>query len=172
MNRCHVLGFSANTAFAIAGLPNNALSQQQSLKDKLVGTWMLVSSTSIRPDGARIDQYGPDPKGIVIYTSDGHFALLNTRADLPKLATNDRAGATAEEAQAIVRGSLGYYGTYSINEADKTITAKIEGSTFTNLIGGAGRKRIITSLTADELKFINPTTPSGVTLEVVWKRGK
>ena len=59
--------------------------------------------------------------------------------DLPKLAANDRARATAEEARAVVAGSVAYYGTYSVDEANKTVTARVEGSTFANLIGGALR---------------------------------
>ena len=162
----------APVSVAIALPASDAFAQQKSLKEQLVGTWMLVSSTSIRPDGTKIDLYGPDPKGIVIYTSDGHFALLNTRADLPKLAANNRARASAEEARAVVAGSIAYFGAYLLNEVEKVITVKVEGSTFANMIGGAEQKRIITSLTADELKFINSRTPSGVTLEVVWKRAK
>jgi hypothetical protein len=34
------------------------------------------------------------------------------------------------------------------------------------------QRRIITSVTADEMKFTNPRTPAGVTLEFVWKRAK
>ena len=154
----------------IALSPGDALAQQKSLKEQLVGSWILVSSAIIRPDGTKTDR--PNLKGIVIYTSDGHFALVNVRADLPKLAANNRARATAEEARAVVAGSIAYFGTYSVNEVEKVITAKVEGSTFANLIGGAEQKRIITSITADELKFINPTSPSGVTLELVWKRAK
>jgi len=69
------------------------------------------------------------------------------------------------------RDRFAYFGTYSINEVDKILTAKVEGSTYANLIG-TDQKRIITSLTADELKFTNPRTPAGVTLEFVWKRAK
>jgi hypothetical protein len=47
-----------------------------------------------------------------------------------------------------------------------------EGSTFANLMGAGEQKRLVTTLTADELKFPNPRTPSGATLEVVWKRAK
>jgi Lipocalin-like domain len=147
----------------------DAVAQQKSLKEQLVGTWIYVSSTSTRADGSKTDR--PNLKGIVIYTSDGHFAFMSVRADLPKLANPDRARATAEEAQAVVAGSIAYYGTYSINEVDKVLTAKVEGSTYANLIG-TDQKRIITSLTADELKFTNPRTPAGVTLEFVWKRAK
>ena len=165
-----VLTTLALLSSGIALSPGDALAQQKSLKEQLVGTWILVSSAIIRPDGTKTDR--PNLKGIVIYTSAGHFALVNVRADLPKLAANNRARATAEEARAVVAGSIAYFGTYSVNEVEKVITAKVEGSTFANLIGGAEQKRIITSLTADELKFINPTSPSGVTLELVWKRAK
>jgi hypothetical protein len=147
----------------------DAVAQQKSLKEQLVGTWIYVSSTSTRADGSKTDR--PNLKGIVIYTSDGHFAFVSVRPDLPKLANPDRARATAEEARAVVAGSIAYYGTYSINEVDKVITPKVEGSTFANLIG-TDQKRIITSLTADELKFTNPRTASGETLEFVWKRAK
>ena len=151
-------------------LAGDAIAQQKSLKEQLVGTWIYVSSTSTRADGSKTDR--PNLQGIVIYTSDGHFAFVSVRADLPKLANPDRARATAEEAQAVVAGSIAYYGTYSINEVEKVITPKVEGSTFANMIGGAEQKRIITSLTADELKFTNPRTSSGETLEIVWKRAK
>jgi hypothetical protein len=147
----------------------DALAQQKSLKEQLVGTWIYVSSTTTRADGSKTEN--PNLKGIVIYTSDGHFAFVSVRADLPKLANPDRARATAEEAQAVVAGSIAYFGTYSINEVDKVIIPKVEGSTYANLIG-TDQKRIITSLTADELRFTNPRTPAGVTLELVWKRAK
>jgi hypothetical protein len=147
----------------------DALAQQKSLKEQLVGTWIYVSGTTTRADGSKTEN--PNLKGIVIYTSDGHFAFVSVRADLPKLANPDRARATAEEAQAVVAGSIAYYGTYSINEVDKVIIPNVEGSTYANLIG-TDQKRIITSLTADELRFTNPRTPAGVTLELVWKRAK
>jgi hypothetical protein len=83
------------------------------------------------------------------------------RDDLPKLTNPDRAKATVEEAKAVVAGSIAYYGTYSINEIEKVLTAKVEGSTHANLLG-TEQRRIITSLTADELKFTNPRTPAGV----------
>ena len=152
---------------------SDAVAQNKSLKEQLVGTWKLVSSHNVRSDGSRIDNIGPGPKGILIYTSDGYFALVNTRSDLPKLVSNSRDLGTPEEYKAVVQGSIAYFGTYSVNEADKVITAQIEGSTFPNAIGGPDQKRIITSLTADELKFTNPAATSrGGTLELVWKRAK
>lgn len=149
----------------------DAVAQQKSLKEQLVGTWKLVSSHNIRSDGSKIDRSGPNPKGILIYTGDGHFVFVNTRSDLPKFASNSRDRGTPEEYKAVVQGSLAYFGTYSVNEADKVISVQIEGSTFANMIGGPDGKRIITSLSADELKFTNPGGTSGAT-ELVWKRAK
>ncbi len=147
----------------------DAFAQQKSLKEQLVGTWIYVSSTTTRADGSKTEN--PNLKAIVIYTSDDHFAFVSVRADLPKLANPDRTLATAEEAKAVVAGSIAYFGTYSINEVDKVIIPNVEGSTYANMIG-TDQKRIITSLTTDELRFTNPRTPAGLTLEIVWKRAK
>jgi len=50
-------------------------------------------------------------------------------------------------------------------------TTRIEGSSYPNLIGGE-RKRIITSLTENELRYTNPTTSTGTKAEAVWRRAK
>jgi hypothetical protein len=149
----------------------DAVAQQKSLKEQLVGTWKIVSVDNVRDDGSKVELFGPNPNGIVIYTVDGHFALWNGRSDLPKFASNRRDKGTAEENKAVVEGSIAYFGTYSVNEADKVITAHIEGSTFPNF-AGTDQKRIITSLTADELKFTNPAGSAGGTLQLVLKRAK
>ena len=171
MKRLAVLTATAVSLLILGvALPvGDAAAQQKSLKEQLVGTWKLVSEHSVRPDGSKTDC--PNLKGIVIYTSDGHFAFVSVRDDLPKLANPDRAQATAEEAKAVVAGSIAYYGTYSINEVEKVLTANVEGSTYANQLG-TEQKRLITSLTADELKFTNPRTLAGVTLEFVWKRAQ
>ena len=45
-----------------------------------------------------------------------------------------------------------YYGTYAVNESEKTLAVKLRGSTYANLVGGPEQKRIVTSITAEELK--------------------
>jgi hypothetical protein len=160
-------------AFAVLTimLPGSVMAQQ-SIKDQLVGTWTMVSVVGERDDGSKFEPFGSSPRGVIIFTSDGHFSLFQSRSDIPKLASNDRARATPEEALAVVGGSIAYYGTYSFNEADSSLAVSLQGSTFANLLGGPPQKRIVTSLTADELKFTNPRTPAGVTLLTVWKRAK
>ena len=151
---------------------DDAVAQQKSPKEQLVGAWTFVSADSVSSDGRRVEVFGSNPKGTLIFTSDGHFALVQMRADLPRIASNSRDRGTPEENKAIVQGSIAYFGTYSLNETEKVVTLQMEGSTFANLMGAGEQKRIVTSLTADELTFTNPRTPSGATLEVVWKRSK
>jgi hypothetical protein len=145
----------------------NALAQKGSLREQIVGTWIHVSTTVTAPDGKKTDRPG---QGVLIYAPDGYFAFVNVANNLPKLAANNRDNASAEEARAIVAGSIAYYGTYTVDEATKTIIPKVEGSTFPNMVG-TDQSRVVTSITADEMRFINPKAPAGV-LEIVWKRAK
>jgi hypothetical protein len=174
MNRAIILGLFAVTALGLASLPISAVSQQKPLKEQLVGTWKIVSVDNVRDDGSKVELFGSNPTGILIYTSDGHFALLNMRGGggLPKFASNNRNQGTSEENKAVVQGSIAYFGTYTVNDPDKTIIARIEGSTYPNFVGGPDQKRLITSLTADELKFINPEASTGAKLQLVWTRVK
>ena len=148
---------------------NNAVAQQKT-KDYLLGSWMFVSAIAEGPTGEKTELFGPNPNGIMIFSKDGYFSLFQSRSELPKIAANDRSKATPEEAKAILHGAIAYYGTYSLNEPDKTILVKVTASTFPNLAGPNEQKRIITSLTDEELKFTNPRTPTGVTLYTTWKR--
>ena len=144
----------------------------ESAKEQLVGAWALAAADSVRADGSKVAVFGSNPKGTMIFSRDGHFALVQMRADLPKFASNSRDRGTPEENMGVVQGSIACFGTYSVNESDKVITLQLEGSTFANLLGGGEQRRIVSSLTANELKFTNPRTPSGATLEVVWRRTK
>lgn len=147
-----------------------AFAQQKSTKEQIVGAWSLVSVISELDDGKKGEPFGPAPKGVMIFSNDGHFSLFQSRAEIPKIAANDRAKVTPEEAQSIVASAIAYYGTYSIDENSRVMSVKIEASTFANVVAIPNQKRTITALSGDELKFSNPRTPSGVTLMTVWKR--
>jgi hypothetical protein len=146
-----------------------AFAQQKTAKEQIVGAWTLVSVGSEMDDGQKGEPFGPSPKGIIIFSNDGHFSLFQSRAELPKIAANDRAKATAEEAQSIVASSIAYYGTYSIDEGTKVMIVNLAASTYANVAAIPNQKRTITLLTSDELKFDNPKTPNGMTLRTAWK---
>src|SRR3954453_22099266 len=151
-------------------LSGNAFAQEKSAKEQIVGAWTLVAVTSEVDDGKKGEPFGSSPKGMIIFSSDGHFSLFQSRSDIPKITANDRAKATPEEAQKIVASSIAYYGTYSLDENTKVMVVNLAASTYANVAAVPDQKRTITQLTSDELKFENPRTPNGMTLRTTWKR--
>jgi len=141
----------------------------QSASD-VVGTWSLVSSVTER-DGTRTDQFGPGAKGMMALDADGRFMLTIIGPDLPKFASNNRAGGTPDENKAVVSKSIAMIGTYSVNPADKTLTFRVDSATFPNW-NGTEQKRLLSSSNTDELKYITPTASSGGVGTVTWRRAK
>lgn len=163
--------------YAQKPLPKGAKSKdkavsQDSVKEKLVGTWTLVLVDNILPDGKRTQPYGANPKGILMFDKDGNYSIQILRAERTKFASNDKSQGTAEENKVLVLGNNSHFGKYSVNEKDSTITFYIEHAFFPNW-EGTEQKRLFT-LTSNELKYTVPTTTNGagVTGEVVWKRNQ
>jgi hypothetical protein len=164
-----ILTLPAMTMLGLVLLQGSAVSQQKSLKDQIVGTWSIVSWERTASDGTKVHSFGTNPKGVNVFGADGRFIVFYARGDLPQLAANDRLKSTPQEAKAIVDGSIAYQGTYTIDEASKTITLNLESSTFPNQLGRP-HKRTIVSLTADELSYSNPTAMAGGQILVTFKR--
>jgi hypothetical protein len=156
-----VAAFGGATLFQ----PSDAAAQKKpaNLKERMVGTWNLVSNASIGKDGTKTDLFGPNPIGTVILTSSGRFAIINMRSDLPKFASGNRMQGTADENKAIVHGSIAFFGEYSVSEPDHVLTLKVEGSTWP-IWTGTDIKRVV-AFDGDGMKWKLPAGP-----EVVWKR--
>ena len=155
---------------AVLLLPLNAISQQNTLRDRLIGAWTYVSVDTVRPDGSRIEMYGPNPQGIAIFDRSGRYALINARVDLPQFASKNRMEGSSEEYKAISQGSIAHFGRFSVNDADMTITFHIETSTFPNW-NGVVQKRPF-SLEGDDLKWTTPVASGGGSGEIVLRRAK
>lgn len=139
----------------------------QTAKD-MVGTWTLESDSSTTPDGRAVQPFGPNPHGTAIFDSSGHFAIVISRPDLPKFASNNRMQGTAQENEEIVHGSFAFFGTYSV--AGGAMIQHIEGGTWPSWTG-TDQKRTITSFAGDEQTWT--TVPSfGGKSELHWKRSK
>jgi len=167
-----MLLFVALVSFFVTG-PTNAWARKKgsSLEQQIQGTWKLVSIYN-EQDGKKIDVFGPNPRGVTIYTPDGHFSQMLMNASLPKFASNNRTKGTPEEYQAVGQGVISYFGSYKVTNAkENMVSMHIEGSTFPNW-DGVDQKRIIT-FSGDEMNVINPTPAiGGGTNYVVWKRVK
>jgi hypothetical protein len=140
----------------------------QSGKD-LVGAWIAVSNTA-EQGGVKSEPYGASPQGMLIFEPSGRYGLILSKKDMPNLASNNRTTGTPDENKAVVQGTIAHFGTYSINEADKSITFRIETSTFPNF-NSTEQKRAFT-LVGDELTYTVPSFSGGGTAVAKWKRAK
>ena len=136
---------------------------------ELIGAWTLVSDENVRADGSRVQVMGANPQGLLIFDADGRYSLQLLRPNRPKFASNNRMEGTAEENKAAVQGANPHWGTYSINESDRTIDFKIEHAFFPNW-EGTEQKRPFT-LTGNQLRY-TATASTGGTAELVWRRAK
>jgi len=148
MRRAIGAGFVLAAASAVAANTNAQQAATVTARD-LVGTWTPVSIVPSVPGGV-----GENTLGTVMFGSDGRFALVFTRNDLPKFASNDRNTATPEESRAAMRGSVGFFGVYSVEDAGKTLVLRIEGSTFPNWTGAEQRRAL--TFKGDELVYAVP----------------
>jgi Lipocalin-like domain len=171
MNRRNVLLLHALALCVGTSAASSAMAQQKSLKEQLIGIWTFASSIDTNKDGTKTNRWGPNAKGQLMLDPSGRFSFMISRASIPKFAASNVNQGTAEENKAVVQGMIAYIGTWSVDDATKTLTTNIEAGSYPNLNGGT-QKRIITSLTADELKYTNPATTTGTSSDVVWRRAK
>ena len=151
-----VMALSASSAWA------------QSLREQMVGTWTLVAQY-VEKDGKRIERFGADPKGMVIYDRNGHFVSILHRSQLPKYASNNALNGTPEEYKAIAEGSTAFYGTWEVDEGSRTATSHVVGSTFPNWTGQVQKRDV--KIEGDTLS-VSTSSQIGGTVTAIWKRVK
>jgi hypothetical protein len=165
-----ILSFSVMTALGLVLLPGSALAQQAMLKDQIAGTWRIVSNDNVAPDGTKRQLFGSNPKGVLILAANGQYVQIFTRGDAPKFKSNNRLEGTPEETKAAYQGMVATFGTWSVDEAGKTLVTRIDGSLFPNQVGMEQKRPI--SLKGDDLTVDNPAPASGGKSLSVWKRIK
>lgn len=164
-----LLGAAVFAGATLGGVPDSRAQQPGGLKDQMIGTWSLVEQW-VEQDGRKIQRFGANPKGLAIYDANGHVAIMLMRPDLPKFATNNVMTGTAEEYKAVVLGSTAFYGRWSVNDSDGSLSTRIEGSTFPNW-DGQDQKRTV-SITGDDMRMCAPGAQMGGTACAIWKRVK
>jgi hypothetical protein len=90
----------------------------------------------------------------------------------PKITVGgqDRTAVTPDQYKAIGQGTVAQFGTWSVNEADKTLTYHVENSFF----GNQGREfKLSVSLNGDELKLVASSgnnDPRDLGSAATWKK--
>jgi hypothetical protein len=171
MSKFKIVGMMALITFVMGIVSaGDALAQQKTLKKQLVGTWILVSMYN-EQDGKKTEPFGPNPRGVQIFSPDGRFYAITMRSSLPKFASNNRLKGTPEEYQAVVQGSMAYFGTYKVvNEKEHLVGLHMEASTFANWEREDHTRVMV--VVGDEIKVTTPRTSLGGTSYVILKRAK
>jgi hypothetical protein len=126
---------------------------------RLIGSWRYVGSTL---DGKAQGERGASPKGIIIYDAHGHMAChVAPDRDVPRAGKEP----TGEEAKAALEDHIAYFGTYSVDEAARTVTHHRQGSVQPGDKGDVVRGYEF----ADDRLILRPV---GTTREVIWQRIK
>ena len=100
---------------------SEAVGQQKTLKELIVGTWLLDSVYDQAQDGRKNESSGPNVKGIVMFDGNGRFSFQIISADRSKSASNNPRNPVGQ--------AVAYFGTYTVDEAAKTLTYHIERAT-------------------------------------------
>jgi hypothetical protein len=161
--------FAACTIAAF-GLPMttfDALGQKPSLKEQLVGTWTLLSWEQKKGDGSKLERYGTSPKGIAFFDAGGRYIITVMRADRAKYASNALWQGTPGENKGTADGTITYFGTYSMSDADSSISIHVEGSSFPNW-NDTDQKRFVAIAGQQLILTVRP--PAGDVVDVIWKR--
>lgn len=140
-------------------------------KEKLVGSWSLISIDNIYPDNSRIHPYGENPKGLLIFDGNGNYAIQILKTVRPKIASGDKNTSTAQENAALVQGNNSHFGKYEINAENNTIAFKIEAAFFPNWEGTTQIRSCIFGY--NQIKYVVTQTTQGgqkVIAEVIWQK--
>src|SRR6516164_5584985 len=97
-------------ATALMLLPTGVVAQQKSLKEQIQGPWSLASCNSTDAKGEKSAYCANNPRGILILAGNGNYAGT--------IIAGGRKDANAP-------GVADTFGTWSVNEADKTLTRHI-----------------------------------------------
>jgi hypothetical protein len=106
----------------------SAIAQEPSL----AGTWVVTAADKFMPDGTRVADYGANPHGLLIFTSDGYYSFQVYRGDYQKFASGDKFNGTPEEYKRASLSASVHFGRYSVDSAKHTITFQVDRCAYPN----------------------------------------
>lgn len=136
---------------------------------KFVGAWRLVSIERRAADGEVDHPYGRTPRGYIIWTADGHMAVVLTHGIRPNFQSAEARGGTDAEKAAAFDGLFTYAGPYHVEGG--AVHHRIEHCHFPNLQGQT-QSRFYTFAGSRVILKSAPTLAAGKdrVTTIVWER--
>ena len=147
------------------------LAGEGPLSVRLPGTWLLESRIDVTASGERHPDplLGEDPVALVVYDRSGHFAAQFMRRDRSTPVADGPSGApNNSRAQG---GYDAYFGTYTIDDAQGTVTQRLVGALSSENVGHVLTRAM--EVDGDTLTIrLRTATAQGepVTRTLSWKR--
>jgi hypothetical protein len=141
------------------------------LSTTLPGTWQLRSRTDVTASGERVAEpsLGEDPVALLIYDRSGHFAAQFMRRDRSVVVPDGPGGAkNNSRAQG---GYDAYFGTYTIDDAEATVTQTLLAALSPENVGSVLTRAM--EVREDTLVIRLQTTAAdgtAVTRTLTWQR--
>ena len=155
--------------------PNLAPQQTTSEARALVGTWRLISIETLRSNGEVIYPfYGKHPEGLLIYDSSGWMSvqiISDPKPLVPKADSREAfLASTTTEKAAAADGYYAYFGTWTVDAANSTVTHHIQQSLYPGERGESGVRRM--SISGQLLTLVARTHEMGEDHQrkLVWER--
>jgi lipocalin-like protein len=149
----------------------SAFSQTESeIRDRIVGTWKLVSAEDIMKDGTTRPYpiYGPHAKGFLMYQRDGYMCADLVNPDRPKWA--DPEHTTPEEKAAAADSTFAYCGRYEIDANQKQIIHLPEVATNPGYVGSRQIRPYVFEGGRLVLSDVERNRPSVARWKIVWEK--
>ncbi|MCA1527696.1 lipocalin-like domain-containing protein [Bradyrhizobium yuanmingense] len=137
--------------------------------NKVLGTWRMVSA-QIDPEGKNLPAYGARPNGLLTFTPDMHFIEVLTDSAVPRFASSVRGEGTDAENRAAMAGSIGFFGTYTVDENGEFSGNKVEGCTFPNWIGSVRTRKELRLVVDGDVMTENFERPDGTKIRITFER--
>jgi hypothetical protein len=133
------------------------------LKCKLIGTWDLLSFSSISAEGTISYPLGQDARGALIYSADGSVAVNIMMIDRPSLIQ-------ASELRYLDLPYLSYTGTYIIDEQRPSVTHLVEICIYPEWIGQKQFRLIKWNAAELELSSDGIVGPDHTQFRLLWRK--
>lgn len=145
-----------------------ASQTEAGIRDRIVGTWRLVSTEETLKDGATrpFPAFGPRGKGFLMYQREGYMCAVITNPDRPK--GSDPGHSTAEKPSAA--SAFSYCGRYEIDMKQERIVHIPEVASEPGYVGSRqvrpyrfeGSRLIFSDVEKDD--------PSVARWKIVWEK--
>jgi hypothetical protein len=144
---------------------------QSLLSAQLPGTWLLESRVDVTASGERRPEpsLGADPIAFLIYDRSGHFAAQFMKRDRSATAPDEPIG--AQNNSRAQGGYDAYFGTYTVDDAQGTVTQRLLGALSRENVGSVLTRAMTVQGNALVIQ-LQTTSADGVavTRTLTWRR--